>query len=277
MNCWIHEESGGTRWGFKVTDVLYRGKSAYQSIAIVETESFGRVLFLDDIVMLSERWEFVYHDMIAHVPLFVHPSPQNVLIIGGGDGGTAREVLRHPEVEHLDMVEIDGEVVEASRRYLPFTASSLADPRLSLTIGDGLEFVRGAKRRYQVIIVDSTDPAGPSEGLFGEAFYRDVNEALTDDGIVVAQSESPAAVPALFGAYVKIVRGIFPVSLPYLYHTPDYPTGLWSFTFSSKRFHPLNDFRPERVRASGLDTRYYNERIHLSAFDLPSFVNEHLK
>lgn len=274
MNCWIHEESGGTRWGFKVADVLYSGKSAFQSIAIVETESFGRMLFLDNVVMLSERWEFVYHDMIAHVPLFVHPSPRNVLIIGGGDGGTAREALRHPDVERLDMVEIDGEVVEVCKKHLPFTAASLDNPRLSLSIGDGIEFVRSVKNRYQVIIVDSTDPAGPSEGLFGEAFYRDVFEALTDDGIVVAQSESPTATPKLFGAYVNVVRDIFPVSLPYLYHTPDYSTGLWSFMFSSKRFHPLNDFRPERVRSSGLAARYYNERVHRSAFDLPTFVQE---
>ncbi len=274
MNCWMYEEFRGTRLSFHVTDVLFTGRSDFQTMQIVDTETRGRVLFLDDIVMLSERFEFIYHDMISHVPLFVHPAPERVLIIGGGDGGTAREVLRHPEVKQVDMVEIDEMVVNGCREFIPLTSCELDNPRLNLMIGDGIDFVRKAKNAYQVILVDSTDPIGPAKGLFGESFYRDVFSALTDDGIVVGQSESPFASPDLFADYLRIVTSIFPRTFPYLMFTPDYPTGQWSFTFSSKKYHPLDDFDRKRCEAAGLETKYYNPDMHRAAFALPEAAKQ---
>lgn len=257
---------------YQIRDVLFSGRSEFQKVEVVETTGFGRMLLNDDLVMITEKDEFMYHDMISHVPLFVHPNPKRVLIIGGGDGGTAREVLRHKEVEHVDMVEIDGLVVEACRNHIRQTACGMDDnPRFNLHIDDGVKYVRENKTPYDVIIVDSTDPIGPAQPLFGSDFYRDVYNSLTDNGIVVAQGESPFYHNDTQNALMRILAETFPVATFYNFNNLTYPGGFWSFAYASKGLRPIKDFDPSRVRESGLSFQYYNEQIHCGAFALPQF------
>jgi spermidine synthase len=257
---------------YNIKEVLYSKKSPFQKVEVVETLGHGRMLLNDDLVMITERDEFVYHDMITHVPLFVHPKPKKVLVIGGGDGGTAREVLRHTDVEKCDMVEIDGLVVEACREFIPQTACGMNDnPRFQLFIDDGVKFVKETKNKYDVIIVDSTDPIGPAQPLFGVEFYRDIYNCLSDDGIVVSQGESPFYNTDTQASMSKILNGLFTVVQYYNFTNLTYPGGYWSFSFASKKLHPVRDFKPARVTDSGLKFKYYNQNIHTGAFQLPSF------
>jgi spermidine synthase len=273
IDLWVeerHRDMVSTR--FRVTRVLYSERSAFQSVDIVETAGHGRMLLNDGLIMVSERDEFAYHEMIAHVPLFVHPDPRRVLVIGGGDGGTARETLRHAGVESVHMVEIDEMVVSACREYLPQTAGCLSDPRLTLTIADAVEFVAMTDERFDVILVDSTDPIGPATPLFGRDFYRNVHRILADDGIVVAQGESPFYDTETQKSVVGIQHELFARSHLYNFSNLTYPGGLWSFTFASKGLHPLDDFDPTRVAAAGMELRWYNPPVHRAAFALPNFV-----
>lgn len=262
---------------FRVDKVLFSGKSEFQTVDVVETRGHGRMLLNDGLVMVTEKDEFVYHDMIAHVPLFVHPNPKRVLVIGGGDGGTAREALRHKGVEKVVMVEIDKMVVDACREFIPQTAACLDDPKLELIIGDGLEYVAKNTEPFDVIMVDSTDPIGPATPLFGEDFYRDIAKNLKDDGIVVSQGESPFFHPEVQESMLKILNKVFPKVGLCNFSNLTYPGGLWSFTFASKKYHPTKDFDPARVEASGLEFNYYNADIHLAAFCQPEFRKRALK
>ena len=261
---------------FKVEKVLFSGKSEFQTVDVVETKGHGKMLLNDGLIMVTERDEFAYHDMITHVPLFVHPAPKNVLVIGGGDGGTAREVLRHAGVEKCTMVEIDAMVVDACREFIPQTSKDLDHEKMQLIIGDGVEFVKQTKEKFDVIIVDSTDPIGPAQPLFGEAFYVDVFNCLTDDGIVVSQGESSWYALEIQQSLLKVLNAVFPQSYLYSFSNLTYPGGLWSFTFASKKYHPVQDFDPQRVTASGLDFQYYNQDLHSAAFALPNFVKKGL-
>ncbi len=257
---------------FKVEKVLFSGKSEFQTVDVVETKGHGKMLLNDGLIMVTERDEFAYHDMITHVPLFTHPAPKNVLVIGGGDGGTAREVLRHVNVEKCTMVEIDGMVVDACREHIPQTSKDLAHEKLTLIIGDGVEFVKNTKEKFDVIIVDSTDPIGPAQPLFGEEFYQDVFNCLTDDGIVVSQGESSWYAMDIQQSLLKVLNAVFPNSYLYSFSNLTYPGGLWSFTFASKKYHPTKDFDTQRVVDSGLEFDYYNSSLHQAAFALPNFV-----
>jgi spermidine synthase len=214
--------------------------------------------------------------MIAHVPLFVHPDARRVLVIGGGDGGTVREVLRHERVDRVVMVEIDEMVVHACREHFPQVSCSLDHPKLSLHIEDGVRYVAETKERFDVIIVDSTDPVGPAQPLFDRAFYENAAGCLADNGILVTQAESPFYDPDLQRPMLFNQRPFFPRLHLYLLTNLTYPGGLWSFGFASKGPHPLGDFDPGRVEASGLRFRYYNGGIHRAAFALPTFVAETL-
>ncbi len=259
----------------KVEKTLFSGKSAFQQVDVVETRGHGRVLLNDGLIMVSERDEFAYHDMITHVPLFTHPAPKRVLVIGGGDGGTAREVIRHPEVETCVMVEIDAMVVDACKEHIPQTSSALSDPHIELIIDDGVAYMANAAKddvKFDVIIVDSTDPIGPATPLFGEGFYRDVFASLSDDGIVVSQGESPWYNKDVQKSLLSVLNNVFDNVWLYNFSNLTYPGGLWSFTFASKRYHPVTDFNPARVSKSGLDFDYYNAGVHLGAFSLPNFV-----
>lgn len=276
-NLWVEEKFEdflGIK--FKVERVLFSGKSEFQTVDVVETKGHGKMLLNDGLIMVTERDEFAYHDMIAHVPMFVHPAPKNVLVIGGGDGGTAREVLRHSSVEKCTMVEIDGMVVEACREHIPQTSKDLDHPKMNLIIGDGVEFVKSTDEKFDVIIVDSTDPIGPAQPLFGEEFYQDVFNCLAEDGIVVSQGESSWYAMDIQQSLLKVLNEVFPNNYLYSFSNLTYPGGLWSFTFASKKYHPVNDFDAQRVEASGLEFDYYNAALHSAAFALPSFAKKGL-
>jgi spermidine synthase len=261
---------------FKVNKVLFSGQSDFQSVEVVETEGHGRMLLNDGLVMVSERDERVYHEMMAHVPLLVHTDPKNVLIIGGGDGGTAREVLRHPNVKNCTMVEIDKMVVDACREFIPQTASKLNDPRMKLIFADGVKFLKETKEKFDVILIDSSDPIGPAAPLFGKEFYQTVWSALSDQGIVVSQAESPWYMGDMQLKIAEFLSSMFPVLRFYNFANLTYPGSLWSFSFASKKFHPLRDFK--EGNRPGLEKMfYYNEEMHRAAFALPQYQKEELR
>ena len=279
---WVYEEQSFLRVGYPLEEgqaaPLFSEQSPFQKVEVYQTASHGKMLLNDDMVMVSERDEFVYHDMIAHVPLFVHPSPRRVLVIGGGDGGSAREVLRHPGVEQCVMVEIDRAVIDACREHIPQTASVFGHPRLDLRVEDGLKYVNEAPdASFDVVIVDSTEPIGPAQPLFGPAFYQDLFRVLSPDGIVVSQGESPFYHAHEQRSLLKIVHDIFPVASIYNFTNLTYPGGLWSFTYGAKRLHPTRDLDEARVAASGLRFRYYSAEIHRAAFALPQFQRDNVQ
>lgn len=280
MNLWYTENhSPNVRFSLKVVEHLYTGKSDFQKIDILQTAEFGRVLTLDGLVMLTEKDEFIYHEMITHVALATNPAIKKVLVIGAGDGGTIRELTAYPSIEIIDMVEIDELVVDVCKEYLPQTASKLDDPRVNLYFEDGLKFVRRIENEYDLIIVDSTDPFGPGEGLFTKEFYGNCYKALTNDGILVNQHESPFYAEDALGmrkAHQKIV-GFFPVCKVYQFHMPTYPSGHWLFGFASKKFDPIQDLDAAAWNELGLKTKYYNTGIHVGSFALPNYVKEQLK
>lgn len=280
MELWFSEmHTPNVKFSIKVERQLYSLQSDYQRIDVFESKEFGRFLTLDGYMMLTEKDEFIYHEMITHVPMAVHPGVKNVLVIGAGDGGVIRELTRYSSIEHIDMVEIDPLVVEVCRKYLPQTACCLDDKRLNIIYEDGLRFIRLKEDAYDLIIVDSTDPFGPGEGLFTKEFYGNCYKALHEDGIMVNQHESPfyeEDARACQRAHKRIVES-FPVSRVYQVHIPTYPSGHWLFGFASKKYHPVHDFRPVEWNMLGLTTRYYTSRIHTGAFALPAYVEELLK
>lgn len=258
----------------KVSKTHHTEKTKYQDMALIETEQFGRMLVLDGAVQTTVKDEFVYHEMITHIPLFTHPNPKKVLVVGGGDGGSIREILKHPSVEKAVLVEIDGSVVEVSKKYLPEISCALDDSRAEVVIDDGIKYVQEHKNEFDVIAVDSTDPVGPAVGLFALDFYRNIFEALKDDGIFVAQTESPFFNGDLIKRVFKDIQSIFPITRLYLCSIPTYPSGLWSFTMGSKKYDPL-ETNVDRIPE--MDTKYYSKRIHKSVFALPRFVEDLLK
>lgn len=277
MDLWFSEfHTPHVKFSIQVDKQLCSEQTEFQRIDIFQTQEFGRIMVLDGYVMLTEKDEFIYHEMIVHVPMAVHPHAHKVLIIGGGDGGTARELLRYDCVKSVDLVEIDERVVEISRQYLQQTACSLDDPRLHFHFEDGLKFIRHCEDEYDLIIVDSTDPFGPGEGLFTKEFYGNCYKALHADGIMVNQHESPFYAEDAFAmqrAHQRIVKS-FPISRVYQAHIPTYPSGHWLFGFASKKYHPVEDFDAKRWNALGLKTRYYNANLHNASFALPNYVEE---
>ena len=262
---------------YRVEKTLFSGESDFQHIDIVETSGFGKMLFNDSTAMISERDEFIYHEMISHVPLFVHPGVRRVLVIGGGDGGTVREVLRHPGVRHCRLVEIDPLVVEACREHIPVTSAALDDPRAEVTIGDGVQFVATTDERYDLVIVDSTDPVGPATPLFGPEFYCNVHRVLEDGGIAVSQAESSLLELDAQKSLLGILSAIYERVHVYNYVNMTYPGGLWSFSLATKgQLCPLENFDEGRVESSGIEFRYYNPMIHRAAFALPTFQAKEL-
>jgi spermidine synthase len=279
MDLWYtekHTENAGIT--LKVTQSLFSGTSPFQKLDIVETAEYGRMMLLDGLVMVTERDEFVYHDMITHPALFVHPNPKKVLVIGGGDGGTIREIMKHKGVEEAVLCEIDGLVIEKSIELLPSMACEIdgKNPRVKLHVDDGIAYIRDHQDAFDIILVDSTDPIGPAEGLFEEDFYRMVFGALKKDGIMVAQSESPFYHGEIQKNMYRNLRAVFPIVEMYQAFIPTYPSGFWSFAFASKQYHPVRDFDRERAKNPGFYTKYYNEDLHLGAFMLPTFAKENI-
>ena len=280
MEFWFSEKhTKDVKLSIRVDKQVYSGKSEYQRIDIFDTPAFGRILVLDGYLMLTEKDEFIYHEMITHVPMAVHPNVKDVLVIGAGDGGVVRELCRYPEIERIDLVEIDEEVIETSKKFLPFTAYQLENERVHIFIQDGLKFIRRKKDEYDLIIVDSTDPFGPGEGLFSREFYGNCFKALHEDGIMVNQHESPfyeQDALAMQRAHKRIIES-FPFSRIYQAHIPTYPSGHWLFGFSTKKYHPLRDLNEARWNARKLATKYYTTTLHRGAFYLPAYVEEMLK
>lgn len=258
----------------RLKETLHYEKTPYQELAVIDTEAYGRMLLLDNIIMTSVGDEFFYHEMITHVPLNTHPNPRTVLVIGGGDGGAIREIVKYPSVEKAVLVEIDARVVANAREYLPEISYGLDDARVEIRFEDGIEHVRQMENTYDVIIVDSTDPIGPAVGLFSAEFYRNVYQALKSDGLFVAQTESPLFNARFIRRLQQDIGAIFPVNRLYLTTVPTYPGGIWSFSMGSKEYDPLAvDWR----QAPQVKTRFYTPAVHQGAFVLPPYVQEILE
>jgi spermidine synthase len=281
-NTWFQELDKNVGAGVSVKTVkrLFKENSQFQCVEIYQTEKWGNMLVLDGVVNTTERDEFVYHEMISHVPLLTHPNPKRVLIIGGGDGGTAREVLRHTQLEKVVMVEIDQVVIDAAKKYLPTMARGLSDPKLELIVDDGIKYVLDASdKSFDIIIVDSTDPAGPGEVLFTDEFYQNCIRVLSEDGLLVCQAQSFSGAPDRFqDCYARYDKLFGKENVwAYMYNTPTYPTGCWTFSFCTKgKAHPYKGLDADKIKkfTKGNVCKYYNEAIHKGAFAIPNYVKE---
>lgn len=276
---WFTEEceEAGSAFSLRIRKKLHEEQTPYQKIEIYETESFGNLMVIDGFVMLSSRDNFLYHEMLGHPVLFTHPAPHRVLIIGGGDCGTLREVLRHPDIEQVWQVDIDERVTRLAEQYFPELCESNSDPRAELHFADGIRWVREAETgSLDVLIVDSTDPIGPGEVLFSEEFYRHCRRALGNDGLLVQQSESPLLhLDLITDMHRKMRRAGFSHTRLLHFPQPVYPSGWWSATLAGNT--DLTAFRQRDAEARPFPTRYYNQRTHQAALALPGFVEQHLQ
>ncbi|WEK56444.1 MAG: polyamine aminopropyltransferase [Candidatus Cohnella colombiensis] len=255
----------------KIKQTYVHEQTDFQELAMIETEEYGNMLLLDGMVMTTEKDEFVYHEMVAHPALFTHPNPEQVLIVGGGDGGVIREVLKHPKVKKAVLVDIDGKVIEYSKKYLPSIAGKMEDPRAEIIVNDGYMHIHDHKNTYDVIMVDSTEPVGPAVNLFTKGFYQGIYEALKEDGIFIAQTDNPWFKADLIQSVNRDVKEVFPIVRVYCANIPTYPSGLWTFTMGSKKYDPLE---VDEKSIPELDTKYYTPRLHKAAFALPKFVED---
>lgn len=280
MELWYTENhTDNVKFSIKVDKHLRSAESEYQRIDIFESKEFGRILTLDGYLMVTEKDEYIYHEMITHIPMAVNPDITNVLVIGAGDGGTVRELTRYNHIKNIDMVEIDELVVEICREYLPQTACRLTDPRVHIFYQDGLRFVRNKENEYDLIIVDSTDPFGVGEGLFTKEFYGNCFKALKDDGILVNQHESTfytSYANSMKRAHSRI-KSTFPIALVYQAHIPTYPSGHWLFGFASKKYDPRTDLKADWWNSLGIKTKYYNTILHTGCFAIPNNVRDQLR
>jgi spermidine synthase len=255
---------------------LVHVRSAFQDILVMENPVYGRMLFIDGFVMTSEKDEFVYHEMLSHVPLIIHGKPREVLIIGGGDGGLLREVLRHPQVERVDMVELDQKVVEVSKEYLPTIGSEFENPKATLFFQDGAEFIKSKKTSYDVILVDSTDPTGPGRVLFEKEFFQNCKEALRENGIFTAQALSAWVQEQEQMAMFTHLRSVWKTVIPYIAAIPTYPGALWTFAIASDLKVDPMDFDHQYAAEIARRCRYYNPKVHEGSFYLPNFLKDRL-
>jgi spermidine synthase len=269
-----------TKLAIKIKKKIFSGRSKYQKIEIIDTYPLGRILVLDGIIQLSQVDEFIYHEMITHLPLLYYPNPKKVLIIGGGDGGTLRETLKHP-IKEVYLVEIDKKVIDISKKYLPFVSKNVfRERRVKIFIGDGLKFIKNYKNFFDVIIIDSTDPIGPSVSLFSKKFYQEVYRALNKNGIMITQS---GTLFAQFSQVKKIfnnLKTVFPFVKIHLATIPAYGEGEFSFTVGSKKVN-LERINPAVIKniykKINLKTKYYSPEIHFSSAILPKYLEEKLK
>jgi spermidine synthase len=256
--------------------VLFDQTSPYQHVEIFENAELGRVMILDGCVMITQRDEFTYHEMLVHPALLAHPNPENVLVVGGGDGGTLREVTKHPSVKRAVLCEIDDLVISSSREFLPFTACGLDHPKSEVFVGDGIEYIRQHKNEFDVVIVDSTDPVGFAEGLFRIPFYKDVLAAMRPGGIFVQQTESPFFDVKVWERIFVELKQVFTLVHPYGAAIPMYPSGYWTFAMASLTQTPKAHFDPKRVGALG-ELKSYSVQTQDAAFVLPAFAAKLIK
>ena len=280
MELWYSEfHTGNVKLSVRINRQLFSGESEFQRIDVFESEEFGRFVALDGEIVFSDKDEFIYDEMVTHVPMTVHPNVKNVLIIGGGDGGVARELIHYPQIESIDVVESDKMFVDVCAEMFPDIAQGLKDERVNIYYEDGLRFLRNKKARYDLIINDSTDPLGHTEGLFTKEFYGSCYKALRDDGIMVYQHGSPfydEDEVECRKMHRKVFRS-FPVSRVYQAHIPTFAAGYWLFGFASKKYHPIDDLDAESWKALNMRTRYYTTKLHIGAFYLPAFLEEMLR
>ncbi len=258
----------------KIKRLVESVQSKFQRIDILEAEDFGKMLVLYGSIMVAENDLSSYNEMITHVPLFTHPKPDKVLIIGGGDGGALTNVMKHPEVKKGVMCEIDKTVVEVSKRHFPKLAKGFDDKRARLVFRDGKKYIENGKEKFDVILLDLSDPIGPAAELFQKSFHRNVFDRLNEDGIMVAQSESPYYNELTVEQMYRNLREIFPIVKMYTAFVPIYPSCYWSFAFCSKKYHPIVDFDIERYKKLKLKNNYYNMDMHIGSFALPEFVKK---
>src|SRR5688572_15674586 len=272
---WFTEpvDKTGTAFSLKLGKKLHEEQTPYQKIEIYDTTTFGKLMVIDGCTMVSTRDNFLYHEMMAHPALNSHPNPRNVVVVGGGDCGTLREVLKHKTVKRATQVEIDERVTRLSEKYFPELCTANKDPRATLFFGDGIQWMKNAApESIDLIIIDSTDPVGPAEGLFGKRFYLDCIKALRKDGLLVQQSESPLL-------HLELIREMHGAmreagfKQTHLIHFPQpiYPSGWWSASLARKTKGKLAERLDERAIAA-LETQYYNAAIHRAAFALPNFI-----
>ena len=259
--------SPNSQLSFKIKKVLHREKSQYQTIEVIDTYDFGRMLILDGAVMVTERDEFAYHEMLVHPAMVVHPDPKRIAVIGGGDGGTVREILKY-RVDEIKLIDIDKRVTDVSNEYFPELTKGLKDQRVEIINTDGALWVKREKSKFDIIFVDSTDPIGPGARLVEDDFLKAGANLLNSYGIWVAQSETPFFIPDFVKGYNKKLKKLFKIVKTYLSEVPSY-SGVWSFTFASQKINPLV---PQRTPPTGL--KYYNPDIHLACFALPQYLKD---
>lgn len=248
-------------------------RSAFQHIQVFDTVPFGKMLVLDGVIMLTEADNFAYHEMISHVPMMSHPNPENVLIVGGGDGGTLKEILKYKSVKNVSVCEIDKEVINVSQKHFPQLASSFDDSRVEIMIEDAAKFIKKHKDQFDVICVDSSDPVGPAEILFKKPFYKNLSDALSENGIAVSQSESLYYHKTFIKNLISRNKTIFSHTAYYYTMIPTYPSGTIGFSFCSNKIKPQSIYDPQRMNHIK-PLKYYNTAIHKSAFILPEFIKE---
>jgi len=283
-NIWFTERDNDIALSLRHSgDVLYRQQSPYQKVEVYDTYAYGKMLTLDGLVMTTEKDEYVYHEMITHVPMQTHPNPKQVLVIGGGDGGAVREIVRYPGLERVVMVEIDQLVIDASKEFLPDIAAAFDHPKLELHVADGIAYVNQcADAQFDVVIIDSTDPVGPGKGLFTEEFYQNVYRILKPQGVMITQSESPRYNVQVFKEIYQFYDNLFGKENVhcYLIQVPTYPSGTWSLSYCTKGgLHPLRSLNEAAADTFSDANRlnYYNGAVHRAAFALPNFVRRYIQ
>lgn len=265
---WFTEyQTPDMRLGLRISDILLNVQTPFQHLLVVKTEQYGNLMALDGAIMITDKDEFTYHEMMSHLALCSHPSPRRVLVVGGGDGGIVRELVKYDVLEKVTLVDIDEQVIEASRKFFPSVSCALDHPKVEVRPMDALVYIKEHTNEFDVIIVDSTDPVDFAAGLFEEAFFRDVHRALREDGMVVSQTESPMGHPEILQTAYREMKKVFPVVELCWGLMPTYPTGSWTYTIASKRHDPRKALRqpPE-------GTKYYSAKIHESSFVLPPFL-----
>jgi spermidine synthase len=278
-NVWFTERDENVAFSLRYDgETLFSKHSDFQKVEVINTYAYGKMLTLDGLVMCTENDEYVYHEMITHVGMLSHPNPKQVLVIGGGDGGTVRELVKHPSLEKVTMVEIDDVVIEASKQNLPSLSSAFDHEKLDLIVGDGIEYLaKCPANTFDLIIIDNSDPVGPSEGIFTKDFYSNAYKALTENGILVGQSESPRFNQKVYKELYGMLRGIFSSNNVHcmLGYVPTYPSGMWSWSFCSKQgIDPVKDIDEQKIKdfVAVNQLSYYNEAIHRASFALPNFA-----
>lgn len=259
----------------KVKEVLFSQQSPFQKVEIIDTDSaLGKILTLDDLMMTTEGDEYFYHEMISHIPMMSHKEPKSVLVIGGGDGGTVREVLKHDTVEKVVLCEIDGMVIDACKKHLPTIAGKLDDPRVDVLVQDAIEYIKDKENEFDIVLIDSTDPMGPGEGLFTQEFYTNVKKSLKKGGIVAAQSESPVVNKEEIKKMYTLLKKVFPITSTYTSPIPTYPGGYWAWAFCSEEVEPLSYIDERRCEEITKTSKIYNKEYHKARFALPNFLKE---